>query len=116
MIDREHPSIDLIEQAVDLIDTTDQLEQMARAGHTVNLHGASLRGEDALRALDAARAGAMLPLVASLALNAERIADALAAMAEGGDTQDGRPDFDTVSDSELIAELARRHHPDGLPT
>lgn len=116
MINLKHPSIDLIEQAVELINDTDELERMARTGHTVNLHGVSLRGEDALRAIDVARAGAMLPLVASFALNAERIADALAAMAEGVGTQDGRPDFDTVSDSELIAELARRHHPDGLPT
>jgi hypothetical protein len=115
MINLKHPSIDLIEQAVELINDTDELERMARTGHTVNLHGVSLRGEDALRAIDVARAGAMLPLVASLALNAERIADALATLAGRGDMEDGRPNLDPVPDSALIAELARRHHPDGLP-
>lgn len=101
----------LISEALKLFDQADDIERQIRAGATVPLDsGEILRGESALPRLDAIRESTMLPLLASAAINLHRIADALEA---GGGR--GRLDFDEVADSELVAELARRHYPNGLP-
>jgi len=105
----------LIHDALDLFDQADDVERRIRAGQSVSLEGGEvLRGESALPRIEAIRQSAVLPLQVSAAINFERIAKALERSASP--VGRGRLDFDEVADSELIAELARRHHPDGLPT
>jgi len=98
----------LIHDAMDMFDQADDIESRVRGGETVTLDtGEKLRGESALPRIEAIRQSATLPLAASLAINLERIARALERSANPAGR--GRLDFDEVADSELIAELARRH-------
>lgn len=101
----------LIEEALDLLDTADDIERRIHGGETVTVtlagSGETLRGESALPRLDTIRESAALPLLASAALNAERIAGALEALVELGG-REGRADLAEYSAAELSAELAGR--------
>jgi hypothetical protein len=97
-----------IADALDTLDQADEIEHRIRAGETVRLGtGEELRGESALPRLDAIRHGATVPLVASLAINLERIATALeAAGATHG--SDVSSNLDHVTTAALSVELAHR--------
>jgi hypothetical protein len=100
-----HRSGELVEQAMELFDQADDIERTAREGGDVTVMGRTVRGEEALNVANRARFDLQLPLMASLAINAERIANALEAANSFTPDEDS---LDRHSTTELIAEVSRR--------
>lgn len=114
----------LIEQAVELFDQADDIERTAREGGDVTVMGRIVRGEEALNVANRARFDLQLPLMASVAINFERIANALesgavvsvainaeriaSALESGAGPNAVAGSLDAFSTIELAAELARR--------